>query len=515
MQIRFFAFFLLLFAGFGCSQQEGEPESLPTLGTESGSWQSSLEVSTVDEPVSSSKLALSWEAPEEEVEIYRVSMTDAVQGSSFSFEVAGDELNATAFGLKSDTRYSIELAACLDKNCKQYLSAETVGEGTTGQEIWQIQGTGHSYKTADRVVPDGSTVAYAFQYGQEVGKELEGLTRFYYNPSPVSEWGAGMRAALSEVGIFDTFTPAEDGLKLPCDAAKKVNCPTTGAYWITATQAVPLTSGLIRVFFEAADLTKGSSPKAQISRNFTIDSQDGYVGEDFNTDPNRTTCGGTGSTDYAPGGDCELTVVLGVTGDANKGDTGLQQVRQSKIGFPQLDSWMWDEAVGTFMSITGADSCGLTSDGLFYAQWDGKQWNVEMKNNECAKPMVEDAHGPVIVHLGEARYKLYYEQIIGKFNVEPGKPLRVIYGNGEVTGSELTLEFDDWELETQARDVTFLWPDGQQLTANEESGLGDHYIFVPNGELEEQRMYMNLGGRDDDTPNESSTGLGTALLLNP
>ncbi len=49
---------------------------------------------------------------------------------------------------------------------------------------------------------------------------------------------------------------------------------------------------------------------------------------------------------------------------------------------------------------------------------------------------------------------------------------------------------------------------------NEESGLGDHMIFLPGGDLDHQVMFMNLSGSDFDPP-EFSEGIGLAALLNP
>lgn len=75
--------------------------------------------------------------------------------------------------------------------------------------------------------------------------------------------------------------------------------------------------------------------------------------------------------------------------------------------------------------------------------------------------------------------------------------------------------FEDFESYETARDVHFVWPDGSDLTIYEESGLGDHFIYLPTLDLDQQYMVLNLGGMDDDSPKEGSTGLGLAILLNP
>ena len=72
------------------------------------------------------------------------------------------------------------------------------------------------------------------------------------------------------------------------------------------------------------------------------------------------------------------------------------------------------------------------------------------------------------------------------------------------------MEFGDWDSYTDPSEVTFLWPDGRELTAAEESGLGDHFIYVPDG-MDSEVMYMNLGGYDNTSKPAASTGIGIAL----
>jgi hypothetical protein len=159
------------------------------------------------------------------------------------------------------------------------------------------------------------------------------------------------------------------------------------------------------------------------------------------------------------------------------------------------------------MIITGADACGVTTNGLFMAIWDGATWQVE-KADGCATPLVPSGHGPVPVHLGDARYKLYYED---ETNGHAEKPLKLLFTDGADAGDAEAVDFADWESSDAGRDVHFLWPDGTLLGANEESGLGDHMILVPDDEV----MYLNLGGFDNSDWNKPSAGLGMALLLNP
>jgi hypothetical protein len=50
---------------------------------------------------------------------------------------------------------------------------------------------------------------------------------------------------------------------------------------------------------------------------------------------------------------------------------------------------------------------------------------------------------------------------------------------------------------------------------NDESGLGDHMIYVPSQNLQEQYMYLNLGGADNPDWAKKSAGFGIAELINP
>ena len=151
-------------------------------------------------------------------------------------------------------------------------------------ETWQIQGTGHSYQTATKIVQDGSTLSYAFSYGEEAGTDLVDQIRFYYNPVAVGDWGNGIRTATNDskqtdYSSIDAFEPEDSGLKIVCDQKNLDDCSSQGAYLLKASQAVPLMSEeTVRLFFEAQDLSISTTqPTTQI---YSLDSQDGWMGED-------------------------------------------------------------------------------------------------------------------------------------------------------------------------------------------------------------------------------------------
>lgn len=393
------------------------------------------------------------------------------------------------------------------------ITTPTTSTETTSSEseTWQIQGAGHSYETATTVIDDGSTLAYAFHYGPEAPTNLVGTTKFYYNPMPNSAYRNGIRPAsnnstATNLEALSGFKASDNGIKIICDQMNLADCSTESAYYMTASQAIPLqNTQTIRMFFEAKDLSEKVTNGPPPTQIFSIDSQDGYTGEDFNTG-SSTVCGGSRSADYVAGGNCPLSLVV-----AADESTGLNEARQFKIGYPILDDWRWDEAPGTFMVITGADRCQKTNDGLFYGVFDGSNWQVQKDDTGCAKTLVPYAHGPVLVHEGDGRYKLYYEDIMSNVSVgKVTKPLRFITADATRTGDPTIVDFEDWDSYTNAGEVNFLWPDGTTLTADEESGLGDHFIYTPDG-VDSRLMYVNLGGFDNQANPQMSHGLGVAL----
>ena len=475
---------------------------------------------------SSTALAVSWSSPAQAVDHFEITTTDEVTTVSVVETVSAQTTNATLTDLKAGTTYTIDIRACSDASCSQALESSAPATTTTAEEYWQIQGTGNSYETALQIVDDGTNAPYLFQYGPEAGADLNGDFQVYYNSHPTSTWGPGIQIGFNDttnpsVDTLSTFTQLSSGIRR-CDPKQNSGGCLQGALRLATFQAVPLAGeGVVRLYFEAAVLEQAQPQETQpsgavlpnignpLTRIYYLDSQDGYVGQDFNPSPAADVCE---ERDLVPGGACDPTLVVGVQGDAEFGDSGLTYARQFKIGYPVLDSWAWDSAPGTFMIITGADSCGATIDGQFYATWNGTQWQVEKDPSGCAKALALNGHGPVVVHLGATRYKLYYE---ARTAAQIDKPLHVFYADGTLSGDNTRVEFEDWESAEAAREVHFLWPNGDPVSAADESGLGDHFIFFPTGEPSTQIMYMNLRGLDNSSNPGASPGIGMAVLVNP
>ena len=476
----------------------------PTLVGPSNVTVSNVNAQTVGSSTlsSSGRLALAWAPPTGYViDHYEIRATES--GGTTEANAAASQASATLTGLKASTAYSVTIKSCKDASCVEY-GVSTAVAGTTSAEYWQVQGTGGSASTATIVVANSSVLSWPILYGAEAGSSLQGKVRLYYKQQPRVTPVLNMAVALS-----GTATAAPSSvLSFTQDASYGLRNPSPATTFISdlaAFQGVPRSVGgtkNIRLFFEAF----GADDKVRL---FYLDSQDGLVGQDFH--PGAATLV-SDAADWAVGGTAAPTVIVGITGDTTFGDTGLRNARQTKVGVPLLTNWLWDEAPGTFMVITGQDECGKTGDGLFYAQWDGTRWNVSKDAFGCARPLVLNAHGPVVLHRGGARYKLYYEDRVTSSN-NTNKPLRMIYGDGAVSGAS-TLEFDDWESAANAREVHFLWPDGSLVSVSDETGFGDHAIFYPTADPDVQVMYINLTGQDGGTPS-GSRGIGMAVLINP
>lgn len=456
---------------------------------------------------SSTQLAVAWIAPVDSVDHYEITATESIKQTAVT--ATSSVTAVTLTGLKAATPYSVIVKACQDAACTTSASAAAVS-GTTSAEYWQLQGTGNSYTTMTKAVSDGSVLSWVMRWGAEAGS-LAYRFQYYYKTTVQGRDGvaiattAGTNASVATLTSFATDTSL--GLRNPCTPPNYTDCASTAAALeINALQAIPLAaSNTVRLYLEATALKETNRP----TRIYYIDARDGLVGQKFTTGTSKTYCGGAGSSDYAPGGDCEFTPVIGVAGDSQM-PSPLYQARQFKIGYPKLNSWMWDGAAGTFMVITGDDACAEHVNALFYAVYDGSTWNVATDGAGCAKPLHNAGHGPVLLHLGAAKYKLYFEDAA---NGQSGKPLHLLYADGASSGGA-SVDFEDWEASSSAREVNFLWPDGSLLDAQDESGLGDHMI-PPSDSLANQFMFVNLGGMDNDKWKAGSAGLGLAVLLNP
>ncbi|MFN7621920.1 MAG: hypothetical protein ACK5RS_02125 [Acidobacteriota bacterium] len=175
-----------------------------------------------------------------------------------------------------------------------------------------------------------------------------------------------------------------------------------------------------------------------------------------------------------------------------------------------------DGAAGTAMILTvnlSNQTCSLYGVVQGYAIWDGSRWRLQYQSNGCPK-LFEQMQAPNPVHLGGTRYKLYYNNTTNLVG-QPVNPLtqmkvmKMIYADARRSGDAATLDFEDWELTTQARDIFYLWPDGSLVNDENESKLDDHVTILPTADPSFQVIYSNMSS------GQLVPFIGLAVLLNP
>jgi hypothetical protein len=137
-----------------------------------------------------------------------------------------------------------------------------------------------------------------------------------------------------------------------------------------------------------------------------LDSQDDYVGQDFNA-----TSAGYCSTkeDYDTDGGCAPTIEIGTENDTEKPNAKIKHARQHKVGYPIMNDWRWRGENGTFMVFTtgGITGCSSVSYNHGYAVWDGSEWQVQYKADGCPKHF-GGVQAMAPMHLGADRYKIQF-----------------------------------------------------------------------------------------------------------
>lgn len=437
---------------------------------------------------SSSKLTVSWTAPTGyTVDHYEIVATESIMNTSTAASATATELSKTITGLKADTTYSLTVASCKDSSCSQSGSSAVV-TGKTDKEYWQLQGSGNSTSGLTKIVSDGNARISATRFGAGAGAMADKI-QLYYGAAGVSGLVNAVTSQAAEAGntasyLAFTRVAGSTGIISPQTATTLVKQVATG-------QGVPLSAEMgskVRLFFEA----NGNDNKTRI---MYLDSQDGYKGQDFNTG-SASYC--STSTDYQAGGGCAPVVSIGVEGDATNANSKIINARQFKLGWPILNDWRWDGAAGTFMVFTTDQVSGCSTSGMNhgYAVWDGTKWNVQYADNGCPK-LFTSAQAAFPMHIGEAKYKLYY----GDPSITTGKgssslpflgPKKLIYADGRSSGSATVVDFEDWEAQGAARDVVFLWPNGEQLNATAEGYIDDYHFLSPTGSPDLQVMYMAI-----------------------
>lgn len=453
---------------------------------------------------SSTQLRIGWSAPAAAVDHYEITATEASMNTRATAVAAGSATTATLAALKAATAYAITVKACADSACTQGAASAPI-HATTAAEYWQLQGSGNSVATLLQPVADGNARLSATRFGPDAGATAN-TVQFYYGPRGVNGLAVAASGAVNaaQPSSYLSFTSlaASTGIRSPSNATSGIRTVATG-------QGVPLSAamgGSVRLFFEANDADGRT-------RIYAVDSVDGYAGRDFNRGA-ATTC--TQSVDYGAGGNCPAALVIGVEGDATGGNPRIANARQNKVAWPALTDWRWDGATGTFMVFTVDAIAGCTgaSHNHAYALWNGSRFVVQYAADGCPK-LFKSAQAALPVHIGGARYKLYYGDPSVTAGRVPGSPLpfvgpkKLIYADGASTGHAAIVEFEDWESTSTARDVRFLWPNGELLSDAAEGYIDDFHVLTPTGSLELQVIYVTI------TDGTVIPFAAAAVLLNP
>lgn len=460
---------------------------------------------------SSSQLAVTWTpGAGDQAHHFEVVARDSVQGTEVRASAAASATSLTLTGLKAATTYAVTVLACANQACATSVSSASAS-AETDTEYWQLQGTGNSVSRLTKIVSDGNARLSATRFGPDAG-DMTNRIQLYYGPmsssttnrrSQLSAAVAPDAANAANTASYLTFTSraGSSGLIAPTAPATLVTNMATG-------QGVPVTrekGGFVRLFFEA----QGADGR---TRAMWVDSHDGYFGQDFNSGT-ATTC--STAADYSSGGGCEPNVAIGVDGDVN-GNSKITHARQFKVAWPTLDSPHWDMAEGSFMVFTSdrVTGCSDYQQNHGYAVWDGSKWVVQYRANGCPK-LFTSAQAAFPFHSGGVRYRLYYgDPSITEGRATSGNlpflgPKKLIYADGAVSGSAAVVDFEDWEAQTSARDVVFLWPNGDQLDARAEGYIDDYHFLTPTGDPSLQVMYITI------TDGAIVPIAVAAILLNP
>ncbi len=454
---------------------------------------------------SSSQWLVNWSAPVGmAVDHYEVTATEAVMNTRVSLSATGAATNATLSALKAATAYSVVVKACQDSACNRS-SVSAAASATTPAEYWQLQGSGNTVATLLQPVADGNARLSATRFGPEAGAVANSV-QFYYGPKGVNGLAVAssgtVTAGNTASALSFTSLAASSGLRSPTSASSGIKTIATG-------QGVPLSAALgakVRLFFEA----QGADGKNRI---YWVDSVDGYLGRDFNQGA-ASTC--SSSADYEANGGCPATPAIGVEGDGAQANARISAARQNKLAWATQTDWRWDGAAGAFMVFTVDAIAGCTTrmHNHAYAVWNGSRFVVQYGTDGCPKMFI-GAQAALPMHIGGARYKMYY----GDPSVSTGKvngsslpfvgPKRLIYADGTSSGAAATVEFEDWETVASAREVHFLWPNGDLMDDRAEGYIDDFHFLAPSGSLDLQVLYLTI------TDGVVIPFAAAAVLLNP
>jgi hypothetical protein len=84
-----------------------------------------------------------------------------------------------------------------------------------------------------------------------------------------------------------------------------------------------------------------------------------------------------------------------------------------------------------------------------------------------------------------------------------------VYADARTSSGASTVEYEDWEDVSVARDVRFLLPSGELLNDAAEGYIDDFHFLTPTGSTDVQVLYMSI------TDGTVTPFAATAVLMNP
>jgi hypothetical protein len=495
---------LVLF-GVGCGSSDKAPDEGDTSavlspddsGDVSVPWVSDLSMSQITEVEiggvdysASSRLTVLWRVPPASHPVVLVDVTDESTGLSWTVTSDAELDSMVLYKLKASTDYSVSVRACESEACTDPQDGGSAS-ASTADEVWQLLGSGHSIDDLTNIISDSNAKAHAFVYGDTAPPDLRGRIQLYYGAlgglgGSLSVATSNRAADAEDESSYSDFTSLAgvSGLVQPESSTTLVGRIGTG-------QGVPLTEGMgggIRLMFEAVGIDDAT-------RILSLDSVDAAVGSDFHSgDPTYCSL----PADYESDGGCHPTVEIGVDGDDGVESLGIHNARQQKVGVPTLQDWRWGGTAGTFMVFTTDRVNGCTESQINhgYAVFDGTSWAVQVAESGCPK-LFTGVQAMAPLHLGGGTFKIQFgnpdetEGSLGDGLPFLG-PKRIIFGDTRRTGDPAKMEFEDWDAIEQARDLTYLWPDGQVFDATAEGYIDDFVVLTPTFDVEHQVQFVVL-----------------------
>ncbi len=406
--------------------------------------------------------------------------------------VDGGETSTVLHGLRSETTYTVSVQPCQSVDCGAPDDASVDGatvDAATARMIWQIAGSDPGFENADPIMENTNTKGFGLYMGLDAPESVRGMSQLYYDTNVRDNKGIRMAVASEApedvTEVLDYLALEDQGLMREDSGDGQPSGPQTH-------QPVPVASGAIRMFFEG--VLEGEDGDGRL---FSVDSQDGWIGRDFNPGTS-TDCM---YEEIVTGGACEPTVVL--QNETTGGPAGVRDVRQSKLVYPMFDDWIWDESAGSVIITTihfteAAGSCSETFFNMGVAIYDGSDWSLQMDDAGTGCPAVlPGIQAPMPAHMGLGRHMIIFsDNQEAVMDMSTDKVLKVLYVDAANTGDATLIEVADFEAREDAREVTTVWPDGTELSVEDEKKFDDYGIFSPTNDPEHLIMYANMSCDD-------------------